>query len=133
MAQLAKKHRGPLQPKPSTATEFLFHYAVMENNVSMVKSLLGSTDLKLNKAGEDGFYPLHLAAASGSLDCVEYLVQAGADVNVSLNGISPLDLAVLEGEFDCARFLIQCGANIQSIRNGFSNINFLCAIKDPIF
>ena len=104
----------------------------MENNVSLVKLLLDSTDLKLNKTGEDGLYPLHLAAATGSLECVEYLVQAGAEINVFQKGISPLDLAVLQGEFDCARFLIQCGANIQNIRNGFSDISFLSDMKDSI-
>ena len=130
MAHLAKRRGWPLRPKSSSATEFLFHYAVMENNVSLVKLLLGSTDLQINQTGEDGFYPLHLAAATGSLECVEYLVKAGAEVNVSQEGISPLDLAVLEGEFDCAKFLIQRGANIQNIRNGFSNMNFLSDGRD---
>lgn len=45
-------------------------------------------------ATDSGVTPLHLAASEGLLDCVEMLVQAGADVQARDNiGLTPLDFA----------------------------------------
>lgn len=51
-----------------------------------------------------GVTPLHLAASEGLLDCVETLIQAGADVLAQDNmGNSPLDSARIGCHREVAR------------------------------
>jgi ankyrin repeat protein len=51
----------------------------------------------VNAKSDDGWTPLHLAAARGHKEIVEQLIAKGADVNAkTINGITPLDYA--EGE-----------------------------------
>jgi ankyrin repeat protein len=85
--------------------------------------LIEKSRLDLNEPSEDGYYLIHRAATVGSVQCLEYLIQHGAKVNVfDRHGYLPLELAVFEGEFDCASYLIQQGACINNIRNGSRDI-----------
>jgi len=46
------------------------------------------------------------------MECVQFLVQAAADVNqTSVDGSSPLLVAVQNGHYDIARFLMEHAAN----------------------
>ena len=100
--------------------EILLHWAATHNDIDTLKTLLESTKIDINEPGVDGFSLLHRAASTGSLECLQYLVTKGAQLEVcDKDGSSPLDAAVSEGEFDCARFLIEKGANIHHIRDGF--------------
>ena len=66
-------------------------------------------------AREDGSAPLHFAAMSGSVDCVQILIDNKADVNArSFALYTPLHDAVGVGAVECAKLLLDNGANVNS-------------------
>lgn len=68
--------------------------------VKMIRMLVFFFHSKTNS----GVTPLHLAASEGLLDCVETLIQAGADVLAQDNmGNSPLDSARIGCHREVAR------------------------------
>ena len=59
-----------------------------------------------------GLTALIFAAREGSLDCVQLLLKAGADINqTSVDGSSPLLVAVQNGNYSIATYLVEHGAN----------------------
>lgn len=62
---------------------------------------------------DGGFAPLHYAAREGCLACVEPLIEAGADLDITdPDRVTPLNLAIINGSFDIAKALIEAGAEI---------------------
>lgn len=60
-----------------------------------------------------GFYPIHYAARQGCAECVDVLVNAGADLNVTdPDRVTPLSLALINQQFDTAAVLIEAGADV---------------------
>lgn len=60
-----------------------------------------------------GLTALLYAARQGCLECVQVLVAAGANVNLTdPDGVSPLLVATLNAHFDSAAFLLAHGANV---------------------
>ena len=63
---------------------------------------------------QGGFTPLLYATREGCEDCVEALLDAGADINLTdPDGVTPLLMAVQNLHYDTANILIQRGADIQ--------------------
>ncbi|XP_054863752.1 ankyrin repeat domain-containing protein 53 isoform X2 [Amphiprion ocellaris] len=63
----------------------------------------------VNATDDSGQTPLHLAASEGLLDCVEMLVEAGADVLLKDSiGLMPLDFARIWCHRTVARYLKSC-------------------------
>jgi ankyrin repeat protein len=59
-----------------------------------------------------GLTPLLFAAREGCLGCVQALVEAKADVNMTdPDGVSPLLIALLNAHFDVGKYLLAKGAN----------------------
>ncbi|MEO5926200.1 MAG: ankyrin repeat domain-containing protein [Bryobacteraceae bacterium] len=59
-----------------------------------------------------GLTPLLYATREGCLDCVAYLVERGAKINMTdPEGVTPLITAILNMHFDVAKLLIEAGAN----------------------
>lgn len=57
--------------------------------------------------------PLHFAAREGCLDCIETLLELGANIDaVTPKGITPLLMAIINGHYDVAWQLIEAGADI---------------------
>jgi ankyrin repeat protein len=87
--------------------------AVKARDVAQVRSLLA--------AGEDvqekvrGDYPLNVAAASGPVEMVAVLLEAGADIErPNREGLRPLHNAVIFGGKEIVALLIQKGAKVEA-------------------
>jgi uncharacterized protein len=62
---------------------------------------------------EGGFASLHYAAREGCLACMQLLVAAGAQIDITdPDRTTPLQIAILNGHLDLARALIEAGADI---------------------
>ena len=73
----------------------LLAWLCSRKKVAMVKLLL-KFNVDTNIPGKSGFYPLHMAARSGSKAILEMLLRAGADPMVNdCNGKTPLEIASL--------------------------------------
>jgi hypothetical protein len=67
------------------------------------------------------YVALHRAAENGHLECVELLLNAGADINIQHYDYkeTPLHLATRNGHSSVVAMLIARGANIEMISNGY--------------
>jgi hypothetical protein len=120
------------------------HFAAWDGKDEILAFLL-EAGAKADVVGEDGYTPLFLAAASGHLDCVELLVENGADVNrrlkddniyFSKQGGTPLTLAFINGFLGMALYLIESGADPQVLKEPCQNapspdlfVNFTSLLK----
>ena len=101
--------------------------------IAAEKGFLDVLKLLVEKGGADdvhengylGRTPLHIACLHGNLDCAQYLVSEGADIDAKDNdgrtphseGFTPLHLACFKGELDCAQYLVSQGADIEAENN----------------
>ncbi|KAG2419123.1 hypothetical protein HFD88_002227 [Aspergillus terreus] len=71
----------------------------------------------LHRSNLSGQTPLHHAAASGSLDCVRFLLHEGADVNASADhGMTPLHCAAKRPRGrEIAELLLEAGAQADAV------------------
>lgn len=104
------------------------HEAVKENDSAKVKRLIkDQPDLVFSK-DEDGFTPLHLAAANGSKELSEFLVENRSEVNArDNNGSTPLHQAVTaEGQHnDVAEMLLAHKAVVNtSDKSGLTPLHY---------
>lgn len=105
-------------------------WAVAQGHTAMVKELIANgADVNVRSIVNDwdrqvtgepravyrpagGLTPLLFAAREGCVDCVDLLVNAGADINYAdPEAITPLLMAVMNLQFDTAAALIRRGAN----------------------
>nr|POE81183.1 ankyrin repeat-containing protein p16f5.05c [Quercus suber] len=71
-----------------------------------------------NKNGVFLFTALHMAAANGHLDVVEYLVNRGVDLNaINEEKNTPLHWACLNGHIEVVKKLILAGANVTELNS----------------
>jgi len=66
------------------------------------------------KDNNNGFTPLHIAAALGCVEMVKFFVSSGADVNAKDNNFSvtPLHMVARDGSIEVAQFLVSQGADV---------------------
>ena len=104
----------------------LFH-AAMIGNVTLLQQCLDNhktatfndnttsnttTSMNVDECDEDGQTALHLAADKGHVDCVNLLLQNGANPNAAdTSGISALEAAVIGGNVDVVRILLDAGGD----------------------
>lgn len=65
----------------------IFHYAA-NTSKEMITILTSKSTVNLNHCNLDGYTPLHAACLSNNPDCVNALLCAGADVNISARHVS---------------------------------------------
>jgi len=85
--------------------------------------LIKSRKVDFNRVGCNGLTPLHRAAIEGSYECLQLLIDLGANVNVQDElGWTPLHDAVFHGHISCAMALINAGADLSAETEDFLTI-----------
>jgi ankyrin repeat protein len=87
----------------------ILHYAILSDNRELVKALLNSLTIDVNKKSdkEDGRSPLYYAVSKGNIEIVKLLLNhKNIDVNKGRGGITPLIHAVNLSHFDIVKLLI---------------------------
>ena len=91
--------------------------ACFNKNMAMVRFLL-QVQADVNRTGQDGDAPLHLAIVSGDSRVIRVLLTAGADCQLSDRlGFSPLQLAVHNDRVSVLKVLLQAKAD-RNVGNG---------------
>ncbi|CAH1763524.1 15455_t:CDS:2 [Entrophospora sp. SA101] len=82
---------------------------------SVIKLLSTLPQPDLNKSDDKGRTPLHFACAGGYYNCVQLLIEHGANVNVEADvaGNRPIHLAVISNKMECVIALLEAGAKIK--------------------
>src|SRR5438876_2450090 len=68
------------------------HYVVREGDFPAAKALI-EAGIKINKAGDLGYTPLHMACMYGNMEMVKLLVDKGADLFALSEGDPPFTSA----------------------------------------
>ncbi|KAL2456208.1 GA-binding protein subunit beta-2 like [Abeliophyllum distichum] len=79
---------------------------------------IASAGVSLDSKDPQGRTALHMAAANGHLDIIEYLLCNGADINASnVEKNTPLHWACLNGHIEVVKHLILAGANVSLLNS----------------
>ncbi|KAE8628660.1 hypothetical protein XENTR_v10000161, partial [Xenopus tropicalis] len=95
------------------------HLAALYGRLSCMKLLVEKYKMSVDLANHYGLTPLHLAldmkTGPRALECVQYLLERGAKVNVQTkSGLTPLHQAAKEGRQDCITLLVEAGADVHA-------------------
>ena len=100
----------------------LWHAADLDN-YEMLKLMLISKTVDVNKTDKTKLSPLHIAAMKGNVKMCSLLIQRGAAVDrVQLRGSTALILACRAGNFDTVRLLLLNGADPNHVGNNGHNV-----------
>ena len=129
-AEVLLHHGAQVDATEKAAGQTALHFAAAEGQPEMVRELLShhadanartSIDHDLHQVSAEpriqwrrpgGLTPLLYAARQGCLDCVQTLIRAKANPNLSdPEGISPLLIATENFHFDVAVYLMKAGAD----------------------
>ena len=92
--------------------------------------LLLDTGADINKAADDGYTPLGVAASRGNKEIIKLLLANGADVNKAINnGATPLYIAAQEGKKEVAQLLLANGADVNKATNNGATPLYIAAEK----
>jgi uncharacterized protein len=129
-ADLLLQHGAHVDATEKLRGETALHFAAAESQPAMVRDLLShradanarskidhdlrqvSPEPRIQWRRPGGLTPLLYAARQGCMECVQALIKAKADPNLSdPEGISPLLIAIENFHFDVAVYLMKEGAN----------------------
>ena len=100
--------------------DVLLDVAIKNDDFVETCHLIKSRKVDFNRVGCNGLTPLHRAAIEGSYECLQLLIDLGANVNVQDElGWTPLHDAVFHGHVNCAVLLINAGADLSAETDDF--------------
>ncbi|XP_062601768.1 E3 ubiquitin-protein ligase HACE1-like [Saccostrea cucullata] len=115
-------------PKDQESAFYMLMSMIIGNQHRSVSELLSNSKFDVNFApGRSRRNLLHIAANTGSYECLVTLIKKGVDVNCQdMSGCTPLHLAARNGQKRCINKLLECKADV-NIRNneGLTAIHWL--------
>ncbi|XP_036047227.1 ankyrin repeat domain-containing protein 42 isoform X3 [Onychomys torridus] len=70
------------------------HVAAFKGDLEMLKNLIGDGVINLNERDDNGSTPMHKAAGQGHIECLQWLIEMGANSNITNKaGEKPSDVA----------------------------------------
>ncbi|XP_063408881.1 ankyrin-3-like [Mytilus trossulus] len=98
-------------------------------NLKVTEVLLKQSNASVNICGNDGWYPLHMAASEGNSDLIKILVRHKGKVNKQMkNGMTPLYLACHCGHLLAVKLLLERKADAKKCENErWSPLNIACS------
>nr|XP_045001627.1 ankyrin repeat domain-containing protein 42 isoform X2 [Jaculus jaculus] len=70
------------------------HVAAFKGDLEMLKKLVGDGVINFNERDDNGSTPMHKAAGQGHIECLQWLIEVGADSNITNKaGERPSDVA----------------------------------------
>jgi ankyrin repeat protein len=102
-----------------------FYEAIVLGNLDQARAWVDSDPMLVNQLSPDGFPPLGLAAFFGQQAVLQFLLELGADPNLSATNdmrVAPLHSAVAFGDPQkacaMARLLVENGAQVNAVQQG---------------
>ena len=93
----------------------LLHFACQHGRLDIIKDLVGNQKYSLAELEESAPTPLQIAAASGHLHVVEYIVARLPSLHFEPKRSNPFHLAAEHGHMDVMKFLLSFNANLTSL------------------
>ncbi|XP_029450129.1 ankyrin repeat domain-containing protein 53 [Rhinatrema bivittatum] len=95
------------------------HFAAFHGRLECLKLLHEKYNVDVNLPSKAGWRPIHLAlnrkSRTQALNCVRYLIEKGANINVCAEGkVTPLHQASREGLHECITALVEAGADVHA-------------------
>uniref|UniRef100_A0A8C5P8W2 Ankyrin repeat domain-containing protein 53 n=1 Tax=Leptobrachium leishanense TaxID=445787 RepID=A0A8C5P8W2_9ANUR len=95
------------------------HQAALHYRIQCLKILVEEFNVNVNLPTHFKWRPIHLVLnqkdRSLALECAQYLIKHGADVNVqAMNKVTPLHKAASEGLKECIELLVDAGADLHA-------------------
>ena len=103
--------------------DILLDIAIKNDDFVEACHLIKSRKVDFNRVGCNGLTPLHRAAIEGSYECLQLLIDLGANVNTRDElGWTPLHDAVFHGHVNCALVLMSAGADLLAETDDFQSV-----------
>ncbi|XP_031573843.1 uncharacterized protein LOC116307692 [Actinia tenebrosa] len=118
-----KKVVAKREKRVQFTSDVLLDIAIANDEFVEACHLIKSRKVDINRPGPNGLTPLHRAATEGSYDCLQLLIDQGANVDIrDENGCTPLHDAVYHGNVRCVLALLKAGANVSIQTNDWLSV-----------
>eukprot|EP00934_Nitzschia_sp_Nitz4_P002527 Nitzschia sp. Nitz4//scaffold77_size91520//988//3402//NITZ4_004875-RA/size91520-processed-gene-0.19-mRNA-1//1//CDS//3329557946//2517//frame0 len=113
------------QVKVIESEEPHFYVACATGDVDWLRHFVRFNKDSLDEPDDEGLLPLGIAARCGHVECVQILLENGAQVNLQDHiGCSPLHHAAEKGHVGCGELLLERGAQINAVDGeGFTSLH----------
>lgn len=111
---------GPFTPLLEAVVE------CSDGNPSMVKYLLETAKVDVNKCSSKGMPAVYAAARSGKADCLRVLIDNGCNQNLIYSQAAPLFAAVEQGQLACVEMMLASG-RVDATTTFYSRTVLQCA------
>jgi ankyrin repeat protein len=93
------------------------HIAIYVDNLLKVREFINKNIVDIDIKNNLYYTPLTFASKLGKCECVKFLIEIGADINITSKGYSALEIASINGHIECIKILIEKSEKIIPNKN----------------